>query len=281
MPRAISVWSESGGDGKTTMTLNVGAALGRRGHDVLLVDVDAQPASLTNHVGLAEYKQSEGTTIVDVLMNEDVHLDEVIVEQKDFDVVPAHEDLAFIDKQIALENISGAEFLLRPEIERLSEDYDYFLIDCPASLGTVVNNALIATRNVLMPVELTEKGRVSVGGLEDTISAMEKGLQRIDDSISLSILGLVPNRVRDSNIYENVRSDLHDSGRLVLPIDVRQRDVLKSAWRENQSIYEYSDGHDLRDYESDVLDQFDKLAGLIDGEFSLDDGSIVEKTEVA
>lgn len=270
MPRALSVWSESGGDGKTTMAVNIGAALGRRGHDVLLVDVDAQPASLTDHVGLQQYKQAEGLHLGDVLLEEDVHLDEVIVSQADYDVVPAHEDLAFIDRQIALESVSGAEFLLREEIERLADEYDYFIIDCPASLGTLVDNALIATRNVLMPVELTEKGKVSVGGLEETVSAMESGLQRIDDSITLSILGLVPNRVRSSNIYENVEVELEESGRLVLPVHIRQRDVLKKAWRDNQNIFEYADDHDLREYESDVLDQFDALAGIITGEYSME-----------
>lgn len=277
MPRTIAVWSESGGDGKTTLAANTGAAIGRKDHRVLLIDMDPQPASLTQHVGLGHLKDADGDHLGDVLLDDETRMDELIVELDDFDIVPAHEDLAFFDRHVTNENIRLPEFRLREEIEALADEYDYFIVDCPASLGVLVDNALVATRNVLMPVQLTEKGRVSIEGLEETVDALEGGIQQVQDDFDLSILGLVPNMVRDSNIYDETQQELEDDGRLVAPVHIRQRDVLKKAWKEHQTIFEYADENDLRPYEEDVLDNFDTLGKLITGEYRLTitgDGSI-------
>ncbi|WP_101297795.1 ParA family protein [Halegenticoccus soli] len=267
MKRAVTLWSESGGVGKTTLATNAGAALGRRGADVLVVDLDPQLGSLTDHVGFGDLKRGDRRHLGDALLDEGGDVRDLVVDAGDFDLVPSHEGLANIESEMAARGTNLREFRLRSALTPLASEYDYFLIDPPATLNVLVDNALVAARDVIIPIELTRKGSVSIAGLEDTLDSMERGFRAFDESFTLGILAVVPNEVGDSNIYAEVRSELEGEGKPVTPFGIRKRDVLKEAWRNHVSVFEFADSdetRDLRPYEEDLLDQFDAVARVVE-----------------
>ncbi len=267
MKRAITLWSESGGVGKTTMATNVAAALGRRGERVLVVDLDPQLGSLTDHVGYQELKTGDRDHLGHVLLNDEKDVQSLIVETADFDLVPSHEGLANIESEMAARNTSLREFQLRSALKSVADEYDYFIIDPPATLNVLVDNALVAARNVVIPIELTRKGSISIEGLEDTLDSMERGFRKFDDSFKLGILAVVPNEVGDSNIYRDTRDELEEGGKPVTPFSVRKRDVLKEAWKRQMNVFEFAESdetRDLREYEEDLLSNFEHLARIIE-----------------
>ncbi|WP_129117044.1 ParA family protein [Halegenticoccus tardaugens] len=267
MKRAVTLWSESGGVGKTTLATNAGAALGRRGADVLVVDLDPQLGSLTDHVGFGELKTGDRDHLGDALLEEESDLGDLIVDAGDFDLVPSHEGLANIESEMAARGTNLREFRLRSALAPLAPEYDYFIVDPPATLNVLVDNALVAARDVVIPIELTRKGSVSIAGLEDTLDSMERGFRAFDESFALGILAVVPNEVGDSNIYADVREELEGEGKPVTPFGIRKRDVLKEAWRSRTTVFDFAereDTRDLRPYEEDLLDQFDAVARIVE-----------------
>ncbi|SFL12067.1 chromosome partitioning protein [Halogranum rubrum] len=283
MKRAVTLWSESGGVGKTTLATNTAAALGRRGADVLVVDLDPQLGSLTDHVGYGELKTGDRDHLGDLLLAEDRDASHLIVDAGAFDLIPSHEGLANIESEMAARGTNLREFRLRSALTPLAGEYDYFLIDPPATLNVLVDNALVAARDVVIPIELTRKGSVSIDGLEDTLDSMQRGFQTFDEDFRLGILAVVPNEVGDSNIYREVREQLETDGKPVTPFGIRKRDVLKQAWQAQMDLFTFADSpdtRDLRDYEKDLLDQFEAVARIIE-EGSVDAATLSEVEEVA
>lgn len=267
MKRAVTLWSESGGVGKTTLATNTAAALGRRGADVLVVDLDPQLGSLTDHVGRGELKTGDRDHLGDVLLAEDRDASDLVVDAGAFDLIPSHEGLANIESEMAARGTNLREFRLRSALTPLADDYDYFLIDPPATLNVLVDNALVAARDVIIPIELTRKGSVSIDGLEDTLDSMQRGFQTFDEEFRLGIVAVVPNEVGDSNIYRDVREQLESDGKPVTPFGIRKRDVLKQAWQAQMDLFTFADAEetrDLRDYEKDLLDQFEAVARVVE-----------------
>jgi chromosome partitioning protein len=260
----LVTWSESGGVGKTTTAINLGAALGRRGDDVLLVDLDPQPASLTAAAGHADAKTTDGTTITDVLL-EDGALDELVIEDDPFDLVPGHESLASLESTARAEGISTAEFLLRSSLAPVADDYDHVIVDPPATLNLLVDNALIATGNVLVPMEMTRKGEQSIGGVLDTVDALESQLRRAQPDFALEVIGVLPNKVEGSSLNQEVRATLKQEAEdvRVLPVTVPDYNVLAQAWDEGLDIFRYANRHGLRAYQESLLEAYEDLAELV------------------
>lgn len=260
----LVTWSESGGVGKTTTAINLGAALGHRGDDVLLVDLDPQPASLTAAAGHAEAKTTDGTTITDVLLD-DGDLRELVIEDEPFDLVPGHESLASLESTARAQGISTAEFLLRTSLAPVADEYDHVIIDPPATLNLLVDNALIATGNVLVPMEMTRKGEQSIGGVIDTVQALESQLQRAQPDFALDVIGVLPNKVEGSSLNQSVRATLEEEaeGVRVLPVTVPDYNVLAQAWDEGLDIFRYADEHGLRAYQESLLEAYEDLAAIV------------------
>jgi chromosome partitioning protein len=260
----LVTWSESGGVGKTTTAINLGAALGRRGDDVLLVDLDPQPASLTAAAGHAEAKTTDGTTITDVLLD-DGDLRELVIEDEPYDLVPGHESLASLESTARAEGISTAEFLLRSSLAPVTDEYDHVIIDPPATLNLLVDNALIATGNVLVPMEMTRKGEQSIGGVLDTVAALESQLQRAQPDFALEVIGVLPNKVEGSSLNQQVRETLaaEADGVRILPVTVPDYNVLAQAWDAGLDIFRYDEEHGLRAYQESLLAAYEDLAAIV------------------
>src|ERR1051325_7562150 len=155
MATVIAVANQKGGVGKTTTTANLGAALALRGCNVLLVDLDPQ-GNLTSAFGLEKDVQQ---TVAESLLDRRVPLPVVSVangaarhaDARHLSVVPAAVGLASAEAQLM--NKLGRELRLRDQLLRISDKYDYILIDTQPSLGVLTINALVAASRVIIPTE--------------------------------------------------------------------------------------------------------------------------------
>ncbi len=149
MGKVISIVNQKGGVGKTTTTVNLGASLANESQKVLLIDFDQQ-ANATISLGIN--REDIKYDIVDILANK-IQTEEVLLKTKvdSLDIIPASIRLSQIES--ILLNTENKEWVLNSKIKNIVEKYDYILIDCPPSLGLIVDNALYASDSVIIPVE--------------------------------------------------------------------------------------------------------------------------------
>jgi chromosome partitioning protein len=149
LPRVIAIANQKGGVGKTTTTVNLGAALAEQGYRVLVVDLDPQGNATT---GLGVEARNFELSMYDVIMREQP-LEDCIepTSVKNLFVAPATIDLAGIE--IELVPAFSRELKLKKAVDSVVEDFDFVLIDCPPSLGLITVNGLAAAEEVMVPIQ--------------------------------------------------------------------------------------------------------------------------------
>ena len=148
MAKAIAIFNQKGGVGKTTTNINLSACLAISGKKVLVVDIDPQ-GNTTSGIGIT--KRNLEYSLYDVLINDDFDVKKAILKTKtkNLSILPASVDLS--GAEIELVNIEGREKRLKKAIDKLRDDYDYIFIDCPPTLGLLTINSLTALDSVLIP----------------------------------------------------------------------------------------------------------------------------------
>jgi chromosome partitioning protein len=179
----ISMCNQKGGVGKTTTTINLGAALAELGRRVLLVDFDPQ-GSMT--VGLGFNPGELDLTIYNLLMQRDVSADEVIckTDVEGVDLIPSNIDLSAAEVQLVGE--VAREQALARVLAPVVPAYDVILIDCQPSLGLLTINGLTASDGVIIPLECEYFALRGVALLKDTIDKVSERLNP-----RLQIIGLL------------------------------------------------------------------------------------------
>ncbi len=169
----LAMCNQKGGVGKTTSTINLGAALAEYGRRVLLVDFDPQGAL---SVGLGVQPHELDTTIYNLIMERSVTLDDVIrpTTVEGLDLLPSNIDLSAAEVQLVTE--VGREQTLARTLAPALEDYDYVLVDCQPSLGLLTVNALACADGVLIPLECEYFSLRGVALLMDTIEKVQDRL---------------------------------------------------------------------------------------------------------
>lgn len=182
MSRIISIVNQKGGTGKTTTAVNLSTALAKIGKKVLVVDFDPQ-GNASSGIGIKIKELKYG--IYEVLCGQK-EPKEVIKNTyvKNLDVLPSTESLA--GANIEFVSLDNREFLLDKKLELIKKDYDYIFIDCPPSLGIITINGIVASRDVLVPVQCEYYSLEGLGQLLNTVNMIWKNLQP-----ELHVLGVV------------------------------------------------------------------------------------------
>jgi chromosome partitioning protein len=177
--RIIAMCNQKGGVGKTTSTINLGAALAEYGRRVLLVDFDPQGAL---SVGLGINPHELDKTIYDVLMDRGTSTREVIrpTALPGLDLLPANIDLSAAEVQLVSE--VAREQVLARTLRPVADAYDVVLIDCQPSLGLLTVNALTASHGVVIPLECEFFALRGVALLVETI---EKVRDRLNPALEI------------------------------------------------------------------------------------------------
>jgi chromosome partitioning protein len=178
--RIVALCNQKGGVGKTTSTINLGAALAEYGRRVLLVDFDPQGAL---SVGLGVQPHQLDRTAYNLLMERDVAIDDILLKTAvpGMDLLPSNIDLSAAEVQLVGE--VAREQTLSRVLRPVVDEYDFMLIDCQPSLGLLTVNALTAANEVIVPLECEFFSLRGVALLIDTI---EKVRERLNPSLKLA-----------------------------------------------------------------------------------------------
>ncbi len=168
--RVMALANQKGGCGKTTTAVNLAAALASLGRRVLLIDSDPQ-GHATLALGLGERDFSLST--YDLLLTSDILVEDARVEiAPRLHLVPAGVELSAIEPRLA--GVDGREHRLRDTLRRSDLAYDIILIDCPPAVGMLTFNALLASGEVLVPVDASTYSRQAVDKLHETLEVLRE-----------------------------------------------------------------------------------------------------------
>lgn len=173
MGKAVAIFNQKGGVGKTTTNINLAACLAIRGKKVLILDIDPQ-GNTTSGIGIT--KRSLKNTVYNILIDRDYDPKKAIIKTgvKNLDLIPASVDLA--GAEVELVGMEGRENALKEGLEKIKGDYDYIFIDCPPSLGLLTINSLAAVDSVLVPIQCEFYALEGVSQLVSTIDLVKKSL---------------------------------------------------------------------------------------------------------
>jgi chromosome partitioning protein len=205
----ISMCNQKGGVGKTTSTINLGAALAEYGRKVLLVDLDPQGA-LSAGLGVPHYDLTH--TVHNLLVEPRVGIDDVLIHTRvdGLDLVPSNIDLSAAEIQLV--NEVGREQSLARALHPVLDRYDYVLIDCQPSLGLLTVNALACSDGVVIP---TECEFFSLRGLALLTDTVDKVRERLNPRLSISGILVTRFDTRTVNAREVMARVLERFGDLV------------------------------------------------------------------
>ena len=218
----VAIANQKGGVGKTTVTANLGAALTRKGQQVLLIDIDPQ-ACLSLSFGIENPPSSIGP----LLTNETDRCEPHLLEEG-MALIPADDNLAMAE--IAIAQTSQPESRLRDAVGELKGEYDFVLIDCPPTIGLLTTNALVAADFLLIPV-CSEY--LALRGLRRILGVYEGIRERLNPDLKLLgvLIAIFDNRSRMSEQIQEVLGERF--GELLFKTVIRQ-----SAWAMRAPAHE-------------------------------------------
>lgn len=226
----IAIINQKGGVGKTTTSINFSAGLARQNKKTLLIDLDPQAHST---IGLGIEPESFSTSISDVLAKKKPITETILTTSTpNLFIVPSHIRLDKIEQQLAPELFR--ESFLQKAIKGL--DFDYIVIDCRPTLGTLTINALFAANFIIVPCEM---GRYALDGFSDlmeTIEHVKNGDFNKTDFIRI-LLTKYDNRNKVSNDW--VLQQLEPFKHLIFQTCIRRNEALNQSQMAQETIFDF------------------------------------------
>ena len=218
MGRIIAIANQKGGVGKTTTAINLSACLAEKGQKVLAIDMDPQ-GNMTSGLGLD--KDSIEKNIYDLMIGES-DVNEVLQKeaQDNLDVIPTSIDLSAAE--IELIGVEDKEFIIRNAIQKIRDNYDYIIIDCPPSLNMLTINAMTTADSVLVPIQCEY---YALEGLSQLIHTVELVKERLNPILEIEgvVFTMYDARTNLSlQVVENVKDNLQQNiYKTIIPRNIR------------------------------------------------------------
>ncbi len=205
MGRIIAIANQKGGVGKTTTSINLSAALAEKGKKVLLIDTDPQGNATS---GFGVDKNDLDYTIYELIL-EECGIRDCIIENviPNVSLIPSNVNLAAAE--IELIGVDRKEFILKNEVDYVSDRYDYIIIDCPPSLNMLTINSMTTANSILVPIQCEY---YALEGLSQLIHTVNLVKERLNPQLSMEgvVFTMFDSRTNlSTQVVENVKSNLN------------------------------------------------------------------------
>lgn len=236
----IAIANQKGGTSKTTSAHQIGAGLTRKGYKVLFVDLDAQQ-SLTYTLGA----HLKGKSVADLLQQAidperetEIATEKTIQHTRQGDILTASANLAGAD--LALSDVTGREYKLMEILKPIKKSYDFCIIDCPPTLGTLTVNALTAADMVIAPAQADVYSLIAITQLSTTISTVKRYCNP-----KLIFKGVLLTRyngraVLSRDMAEKIGQAATQNGTRLFNTRIRECTAIKEAELTQQDIFSYA-----------------------------------------
>ena len=234
--KTIAIINRKGGVGKTTTALCMVDALQAQGKKTLLVDLDQQHNSSKQYGATIEGK----TTVYDLLTDSKADIADAVQSLEEGDII-AGDDL-LLRAEAEMTSLTGREFMLTDALAKVKGNYDFIVIDCSPTLGTVSTNALIASDEIIVPMLCDGYCVDSFDGLLDAVEQV-KSNPRLNPSLKVAGM-LVTMYQANQRLVKAYDSDLPayaaKCGTKVFSTKIRQCCKVKEAQQVGKSLFDYA-----------------------------------------
>ena len=218
MGRIIAIANQKGGVGKTTTAINLSSSLASMDKKVLSLDMDRQ-GNMTS--GLGVDKDGVEKTVYDLIIG-NAGVEECIYENalENIDVLPSNIDLSAAE--IELIGVDNKEYILKNEIDKVKDDYDFIIIDCPPALSMLTINAMTTADSVIVPIQCEY---YALEGLSQLIHTIELVKERLNPNLEIEgvVFTMYDARTNLSlQVVENVKDNLNQNiYKTIIPRNIR------------------------------------------------------------
>lgn len=218
MNRVIAIANQKGGVGKTTTAINLSACLADLGKKVLALDLDPQ-GNMTS--GLGVDKDEVENSVYDLIIG-NAGIEECICKSvlENLDVLPSNIDLSAAE--IEMIGVENKEFIIKNEMEKIKDNYDFVIIDCPPALSMLTINAMTTADSVLVPIQCEY---YALEGLSQLIHTIELVQERLNSSLQIEgvVFTMYDARTNLSlQVVENVKDNLNQNiYKTIIPRNIR------------------------------------------------------------
>lgn len=218
MGRIIAIANQKGGVGKTTTAINLSACLAEKGKKVLAIDLDPQ-GNMTSGLGLD--KNGVEKTMYDLLIG-NAGIEDIIQQgaSENLDILPTNIDLSAAE--IELIGVDNKEYIVKNEVDKVRDNYDFIVIDCPPALSMLTINAMTTADSVLVPIQCEY---YALEGLSQLIHTIELVKERLNPGLEIEgvVFTMYDARTNLSlQVVENVKDNLNQTiYKTIIPRNVR------------------------------------------------------------